>query len=584
MGVFVMFMWAKKMNFSPKWLIAIAVFAIVLHSIAAAEAGSEMGYSVQPGSLEYVGAFDLRQIDPELTGADVTIASVCRSITYTDGQPQDDYRINMRHNCFADGKVNFADGIDPDDGISVHATAIGAILIGSDPNGQMDSIANFRYDGASPQAQLDIYEFWHFVRDYIFVGKKLDADILTMSVGTTFEDWWTRGIQRLAEKDGVVIIAGIGNGYEVFDPVLYPAAGGNVIGVGVIDSVDTNSISESLNNFSLARPEHSSVGPTGDMRCKPDIVAPGNCLIPDANGTDGYEVSGDWSSYATPVVAGTVGLLMQKAKGQEELKAAAFGPASNCVMKAIVMNSAVKLPYWHKGELTKEDDYQSPLDRIQGAGMLDAVGAYEQLTAGRFLPDSKSRIGWDNNVIEKNGKAENIYIIELDDPKDKFITATVTWNKHFEDTYPFSSVPKSNDNLRLELWAVDANDPDGTYLLDYSDSENDNVEHIFCKTDPNHFRYEIVVTAGEEFISDPNEPQRYGIAWKAADSDKLDELGWYDLNGNNRVDNGDLAVLLNSLEEYRKSPGEYLFGDINDDGQIDLEDVKVWIDGYSRLK
>ena len=172
-----MFMWVKKINFGPKRLMAVAVFAAVLYSTAAAETGSEMRYSVQPGSLEYVGTFNLRKIDPELTGADVTIASVCRSITYTDGQPQNDYRINMEHNCFAEGNVNFADGINPDDGISEHATAIGAILIGSDPDGQMDSIANFRYDGASPQSRLDIYEFWHFVRDYIFVGKKHETDV-----------------------------------------------------------------------------------------------------------------------------------------------------------------------------------------------------------------------------------------------------------------------------------------------------------------------------------------------------------------------------------------------------------------------
>jgi len=405
-----------------------------------------------------------------------------------------------------------------------------------------------------------------------------------MSVGTAFEDWWTRGVQRLAEKDGIVIIAGIGNGYDVFDPVLYPAAGGNVIGVGVIDSIATDDISENLNNFSLARPEHSSIGPTSDMRCKPDIVAPGNCLVPDANGTDGYEVSGDWSSYSTPVVAGTIGLLMQKAKAEEKLTAAASGPGSNCVMKAVVMNSAVKLPYWHKGQLTKQDDHQRPLDYIQGAGMLDAVGAYEQLTAGRFLPESKSRIGWDNNIIEKNGKAENTYIIELDEPQDKFITATVTWNKHFEDAYPFSNLDGGGDDLRLELWAVDANNPGDSYLLDYSDSANDNVEHLFCRAETNSFRYELVVTAGDGFIRDSNEPQRYGIAWKAAESHELDELAWYDLDGNGRIDNDDLSILLNNLEEYKESPSEYLFGDINDDGLIDIEDVKVWMEDYWQLK
>jgi len=200
------------------------------------------------------------------------------------------------------------------------------------------------------------------------------------------------------------------------------------------------------------------------------------------------------------------------------------------------------------------------------------------------LPASASQIGWDNNIIEKNGKAENIYIIELDEPQNKFITATITWNKHFEDTYPFNNLDAGENDLRLELWAVDADNPADSYLLDYSDSANDNVEHLFCKAEASNFRYELIVATGDGFAGNSKDLQRYGIAWKVSQRYEMNKLAWYDLDGNGRIDNDDLTIMLSNLEEYQNSPDEYLFGDINDDGLIDVEDVKVWVEVYSQLK
>ena len=70
-------------------------------------------------------------------------------------------------------------------------------------------------------------------------------------------------------------------------------------------------------------------------------------------------------------------------------------------MRAILLNSARKLPYWHKGELTSDDDHVYSLDFIQGAGALNAVNAYEHLIAGRGGEKSDGTIGWDNNAIER---------------------------------------------------------------------------------------------------------------------------------------------------------------------------------------
>jgi serine protease AprX len=138
----------------------------------------------------------------------------------------------------------------------------------------------------------------------------------------------------MAQYHGAIIVAGIGNGLEACDPPLYPGASANVIGVGVIDSVNSDKAENYLAHFALPHREHSSFGPTGDGRCKPDIVSPGNCLVADANSPARYQTTGSWSSFSTPIVAGTLALLVQKAKEEPNLAPAISPEGGNCVMKA----------------------------------------------------------------------------------------------------------------------------------------------------------------------------------------------------------------------------------------------------------
>jgi len=430
-----------------------------------------------------------------------------------------------------------------------------------------------------PQAQADIYEFWHFLINNVFPHSPPDADILTAGIGSQFEDWWTRGIESLAEHHGLIVVAGIGNGTDAHDLPLYPAAAANVIGVGVVDSVNTENLATNLTHFSLAYPQHSSFGPTADQRCKPDIVAPGNCLAADGSVPDRYEPTGNFSSFSTPLVAGTIGLLVQKAKQNPDLNPAIDQNGGNCVIKAILLNSATKLPYWHKGQLEKDDDHSAPLDYIQGAGMLNAPAAYKHLTAGQNKPGDASTIGWDNNKLQSQNP-QNIYKITFAEPTDKLITATAVWNKHYDNLYPFKPATDKDANLRLELWAVDYNDPNNDYLLDYSDSSVDNVEHIYTTADPNYTNYEIAI-----FYSDTsNRPtQRYGLAWNVSKRQANDGLFWYDLNADGIVNDSDFVVLLDNWLTSTKTPESYFLGDINGNGTFDPNDVQILLN-HKNLK
>jgi hypothetical protein len=544
--------------------------ALCVVAFCAVSAYGKSAEGLEPKALDYAGIHRLKQIEPNLTGAELNIGVVCRSITYLDGVPQNDYRPNIAHDCFKIEQFTFHDDGETPAGISEHSTAVCSILFGNEPNG----IGSFVYEGAFSKAQAHVYEFWHFLKNYVFPNTKPNADIVTVSIGSPFEDWWSRGINALAEQHGLIVIAGIGNGLLAHDPPLYPAAGDNCLAVGLAMPItDDNSVGE-CNGFSLAQAATSSCGPTDDMRCKPDIIAPGNCLVADSNKPGAYKASGSYSSFATPVVTGAAGLLIQKAKAEPNLAAAVSAQGGNCVVKAILMNSAKKMPYWHKGRVQKDDDHHVPLDWMQGAGMVDAIAAHRTLTSGQSTAGNVAETGWDLGELSPQASVKT-YRFKVGYTKVHKITATVVWNRHYQQNYPFEELAEKDVDIRLELWAVDTENPQKNYLLDYSDSKVDNVEHIYCKADPNYTNYELVVS----YAYEPNAPaHNYGLAWSVNNGAPNDKSLWLDINTDGKFDNKDVAIVLKNVIEFARQSTDYLLGDVNEDGAIDFDDARIFMD------
>lgn len=149
-------------------LLILITFLVVLFTPISANAQTDK--ALQPKALNHVGIYDLRRIDPSLTGAGVKFAVICRSITYIDGEPQNDYRPDIEHNCFINSRLSFHDQAELPAGISPHSTAICSILLGEDPNAFSPDIGQFYHQGAAPQAQADIFEFWHFLINNVFLS------------------------------------------------------------------------------------------------------------------------------------------------------------------------------------------------------------------------------------------------------------------------------------------------------------------------------------------------------------------------------------------------------------------------------
>ncbi|MGE5294974.1 MAG: S8/S53 family peptidase, partial [Solirubrobacterales bacterium] len=242
------------------WVVALVMGLTTTFAAAQAQDLS----ASQPQALNWIGLQGLRQSDPNLMGAGVRFGVVCRSFTYEDGMPQNDYQPNTRHACFRNAGLNFHSSLPQTPGTSSHATAICSILFGQDSSGTASSVAPFAYEGVVPESDGHIYEFWHFVKSHIYTQEKPEVEVASISFGQSLEGEWTRGIDAMIEHTGMVFVASIGNGLNASDPSFYPGAGPNVIGVGVVSSVNTDDVATKLAEFALAYPEESSAGPTED--------------------------------------------------------------------------------------------------------------------------------------------------------------------------------------------------------------------------------------------------------------------------------------------------------------------------------
>ena len=180
------------------------------------------------------------------------------------------------------------------------------------------------------------------------------------------------------------------------------------------------------------------------------------------------------------------------------------------------------------------------MDYAQGAGLLDGLAAHKQLTAGKGKPGSVQSIGWDNRVIQADGPGY-MYGFSVTEP-NQMITTTLCWNRVYQPTYPFNRMLDEDTDLRLELWGVDPDNPQERVLLDYSDSVNDNVEHIYFACRPDYPAYAIRVRFNEEQTSDASTEQRFALAWSVGPDREIGNPWWNDLNADNHIDNTDKLI------------------------------------------
>ena len=265
-----------------------------------------------------------------------------------------------------------------------------------------------------------------------------------------------RATDGYASTYNVLFVSGVNNA-----PDTPPAPGTayNGIGVGTI-SANTP----------------SSVGPSSDGRAKPDIVAPHFCC----------------TSFSTPLVAGAAVLLLQAGAANDGGAGTASIATNSTVVKALLLNGAVKTTNWTNG-VTR------PLDARYGAGVLNIYNSDRQLRGARHIATATNNVnvggahpptsdtnnvrslrGWDFSSIQSsllNDRVSHYYFNLPTNCAAYSATATLVWKK---GTGPLKS---------LDLFLYDTRTG---ALVQSSISSVDNVEHIFVARLPAG-RYDLQV-------------------------------------------------------------------------------------------
>lgn len=161
-------------------------------------------------------------------------------------------------------------------------------------------------------------------------AESLGAEVVSSSLGYT--DWYefkdmdgktavtTRAANR-ATSLGVVVVNAAGNERgNAWGHIIAPADGFDVIAAGAVDS------SGKIASF-------SSPGPTYDGRIKPEVCALGvsDWLAANRRDQSDYYTRGSGTSFATPLVAGVVALLLEAHRDwtPKQVRAALMNTASN---------------------------------------------------------------------------------------------------------------------------------------------------------------------------------------------------------------------------------------------------------------
>ncbi len=245
----------------------------------------------------------------------------------------------------------------------------------------------------------------------------------------------------------------------------------------------------------------NSTGPTRDNgRCKPDLTA-----------------LGEETSFSTPLVAGAAAVLMQAAlRGDGGI--ATNDAADPRTIKAVLINGAVKPPDW-------TNSFTSPLDARYGAGVLNLLNSYKELSGGEhhLISISQSPLGgahppadtpaciqalsgWDfnTNTSDATNDTINHYYFQPNPGPARAtlgLTATLVWNRQLNQT--------NINNLNLFLYNCSHSN-----LVAESTSLVDNVQHLYVTgLAPGHYDLQVWKAGGTPGSNLVSSAETYSLAW-----------------------------------------------------------------------
>ncbi len=376
-----------------------------------------------------------------------------------------DTGVNSTHPAIDNNLVNggnFYTDADPDgstEDIQGHGTHVACIIASQDD----------LYPGVAPNADIinvkaSITELDDAVK-YLYAGVNwaIDngANIISMSqarsyveVSTTGNFELTKFVDYIAYQRNTPFIVCAGNRDSTNNPDSHIEAPGD----------NYNGITVGSVTKGLALDSDSGRNVTDDGRTKIDVLAPGDDIWScNYNWSDWPEEIDDYTtksgtSQATPHVSGVAAMLFHWG----DLNSKTNDPV---LMKAAIMNSATKLSGWSHTHL-------EPLDRTQGAGLLNAVDAYRTYIS-RPSTDPTGYLLHSRLVYNASDRYTRVYV----DDAPTNITATIVWRRNVTN---YNLTPADLTDFDLYLYDGDMNE-----MLNWSASNKDNVEHVYYEATEN---------------------------------------------------------------------------------------------------
>ena len=394
--------------------------------------------------------------------------------------------------------------------VAAHSTQVAGVLVGPSnnvpgvaPGAMVYSVVDPSAYGPASQTNTAAAAWFLATNQNVRVINLSDrtSDPGTNTVGT---DYASRSLDRLVSQTGVTFVKSAGNNGPGANTITEPGGAYNIITVGAVSNLPT----------ATTVADFSSRGSLSDGRSKPDIVAPGeNITMPTTPiGAGGNALTNnDGTSFAAPHVAGVAARLIQfgDTKGG--------GASDPRTIKAVLLNSATKLPGWTQTGTTTNAGVISvnhPLDANQGAGLLNAGRAFNELAAGPFFPTQAGNsatqglvnvIGWDWNYAQLG--LTNIYMLKTQAVGE--VRLTLTWYRDVDANLNVSGLA----NLDLMLWSSANTTLTNLSLKAQSVSVVDNVEQLYV-TDLAVSNYAFgVYYAGYSGGPAPASID-YGLAWE----------------------------------------------------------------------
>ena len=363
-------------------------------------------------------------------------------------------------------------------------------------------------------------------------------------------DPFTKAIDGLARAHPLTtLVLAAGNANTPANPsnnVGGPASGYNSLSVGAVGDGSFNGFG-SVSDFSSRGPQdyYDPVhGIVKGVRAPVNLVAPGAGIAagfyggqtggngltlsttapdPSAGASDWYSFGLAGTSFAAPIVSGGVSLL----KSASYILGWGDSSRDTRVIKAVLMNSATKLPGWDNGQHTAADgsiETTQSLDWALGAGMLNLDRAFDQYLA--MTADvsgtgggTVTKTGWDLGTLGpgvSGSIAHNDYVIDTALLAGSTFDVTLDWFRDLTDpvftdnTDPVSQALDTVDggftNFDLEVW-------NAAFTIRYAvaDGLYNNVEELhFTVPDTGDYAIRINYT-GTMFGTAATE--EYGLAW-----------------------------------------------------------------------